>query len=298
MGSGGAAFARYLMLLVFSTACIALTPFALASSTYVHASPRRRRRYLRQRSGGDRKSPSSHLALLDPQERASLLDSDYEWALANIPFVDFDDAAEGTSLVQAYYFRWRVYRKHLRRRMTASAPPAQDTLCCSGRAFACAPVSAASGWCAGAKSKRECHQSRTEVRPCVWTGSRCVKGFTRGSSESPTCPATEPGAQPQRARRALVEEQQQQQQQQGPSPRNGASAHEWVVTEFEPEVPWAGVHNTISCSAAHHLIEGRWLRNGSFLDSYARFWFDPATGATPRAYTFWAATALLERHKV
>jgi hypothetical protein len=70
------------------------------------------------------------------------------------------------------------------------------------------------------------------------------------------------------------------------------------VTEFEPEVPWAGVHNTISCSAAHHLIEGRWLRNGSFLDSYARFWFDPATGATPRAYTFWAATALLERHKV
>ena len=27
----------------------------------------------------------------------------------------------------------------------------------------------------------------------------------------------------------------------------------WVVTEFLPDVPWAGKHNTISCAAGHHF---------------------------------------------
>ena len=32
----------------------------------------------------------------------------------------------------------------------------------------------------------------------------------------------------------------------------------YVITEFLPDVPWAGKHNTISCPAAHHYYEGRW----------------------------------------
>ena len=35
----------------------------------------------------------------------------------------------------------------------------------------------------------------------------------------------------------------------------------YVITEFLPKVPWSGKHNTINCPAAHHVYEGRWLRN-------------------------------------
>ena len=34
------------------------------------------------------------------------------------------------------------------------------------------------------------------------------------------------------------------------------TSHGYVVTEFLPDVPWAGIHNTISCAAAHHFYEG------------------------------------------
>jgi hypothetical protein len=64
----------------------------------------------------------------------------------------------------------------------------------------------------------------------------------------------------------------------------------WVVTEFLPEVPWAGVHNTICCPAGHHFYEGRWLRDPRYLADYARFWF---RSGNPRLYSFWVADAIL-----
>jgi len=64
----------------------------------------------------------------------------------------------------------------------------------------------------------------------------------------------------------------------------------YVVTEFLPPVPWAGKYNTISCPAAHHMYEGRWIHNQDFLSDYARFWF--REGAEPRSYSFWAADAI------
>jgi hypothetical protein len=67
----------------------------------------------------------------------------------------------------------------------------------------------------------------------------------------------------------------------------------FVITEFLPDVPWAGKLNTISCSAAHHLYEGRWLRNRRYLDDYTRFWFEK--GGNPRLYSFWAADAIRAR---
>ena len=70
----------------------------------------------------------------------------------------------------------------------------------------------------------------------------------------------------------------------------------YVVTEFHPDVPWAGIHNTISCSAGHHFYEGRWIRNDRYLDDYARFWFSP--DAAPRSYSFWIADALYARYLV
>ena len=64
-----------------------------------------------------------------------------------------------------------------------------------------------------------------------------------------------------------------------------------VISEFLPDVSWAGRYNTINCAAGHHLYEGRWLaRRTDFLEPYARFWF--RGGGNPRAYSTWLADAL------
>ena len=63
----------------------------------------------------------------------------------------------------------------------------------------------------------------------------------------------------------------------------------YVITEFLPDVPWAGRYNTISCAAAHHIYEGRWLRNSSYVDDYLRFWLSPY--GDPRRYSSWIADA-------
>ena len=70
----------------------------------------------------------------------------------------------------------------------------------------------------------------------------------------------------------------------------------YVVTEFVPSVSWAGIYNTISCAAGHHLYEGRWLANDQYLDDYSRFWCSPT--ANPRRYSFWIADALYARYQV
>ncbi|MGA2114755.1 MAG: hypothetical protein ABSH56_08400, partial [Bryobacteraceae bacterium] len=44
----------------------------------------------------------------------------------------------------------------------------------------------------------------------------------------------------------------------------------FVITEFLPDVPWAGAQNTVSASAGHHFYEGRWLRDPEYLREYAR----------------------------
>lgn len=65
----------------------------------------------------------------------------------------------------------------------------------------------------------------------------------------------------------------------------------FVITEFLPDVPWAGKYNTINCPAGHHFYEGRWLHNQLFLEEYARFWF--IGGGDPRKYSFWAPNSIL-----
>ena len=70
----------------------------------------------------------------------------------------------------------------------------------------------------------------------------------------------------------------------------------YVITEFLPTVPWSGKHNTISCPAAHHYYEGRWLHNPKYLDDYSVFWL--RKGGEPRRYSFWIADAYYARHLV
>jgi hypothetical protein len=64
----------------------------------------------------------------------------------------------------------------------------------------------------------------------------------------------------------------------------------WVITEFLPEVTYAGKHNTICCPAGHHFREGRWLHSGKFLDDYSLFWL--RKGGDIRSYSFWVADSI------
>ena len=70
----------------------------------------------------------------------------------------------------------------------------------------------------------------------------------------------------------------------------------FIVTEFLPDVPWAGKSNSISCPAGHHFYEGRWLRAPKYLDDYSVFWF--RKGGEPRRYSFWAADSIWARYLV
>ena len=72
----------------------------------------------------------------------------------------------------------------------------------------------------------------------------------------------------------------------------------WTVSEFLPNVGWAGAENTISCPFGHHVREGRWIRDGKYLDSYIDFMLKKGTLSGPRAYASWPAWASLERAKV
>lgn len=69
-----------------------------------------------------------------------------------------------------------------------------------------------------------------------------------------------------------------------------------VVTEFHPDVPWAGKYNTIVCSAAHHTDEGRWLRDFPVLDEYIPFLYQK--GGATRAYTNWLPSSILRLSEV
>jgi len=67
----------------------------------------------------------------------------------------------------------------------------------------------------------------------------------------------------------------------------------FVITEFLPQVPWSGKYNTISCPAAHHFREGRWLHDAKYLNDYAVFWL--RKGGEPRRYTFCIADSYLQQ---
>lgn len=72
----------------------------------------------------------------------------------------------------------------------------------------------------------------------------------------------------------------------------------WVVTEFLPDVSWAGPENTISCAFGHHVREGRWLRDPQYLDGYIDFMLKKGNVNGPRSYVCWPAWSSLERAKV
>ena len=73
----------------------------------------------------------------------------------------------------------------------------------------------------------------------------------------------------------------------------------WTVSEFLPEVRWAGPDNSIVCAAGHHFREARWLRDRSIVGDLARFWLsDPMTETNRWRYSSWLFTSVLNAVKV
>ncbi|WPU91601.1 glycoside hydrolase [Mucilaginibacter sabulilitoris] len=70
----------------------------------------------------------------------------------------------------------------------------------------------------------------------------------------------------------------------------------FIITEFLPDVSWAGKYNAISCAAAQHIYEGRWLKNNRYMKDYATFWL--RKGGPVRSYSFWIADALWANNEV
>lgn len=68
----------------------------------------------------------------------------------------------------------------------------------------------------------------------------------------------------------------------------------YIISEFLPNVAWAGKHNSINCPAGLHVAEGRWLQNGEYLDDYLTHWLD--NGGSVRSYSFWIADAYYNRY--
>lgn len=75
--------------------------------------------------------------------------------------------------------------------------------------------------------------------------------------------------------------------------RRGADGG-WRVTEFLPDVPWAGTDNTIVCPAGHHFREGRWLRDPRYLADNARFWLSSPDAGHRWRYSGWLFTGVCQ----
>ena len=73
----------------------------------------------------------------------------------------------------------------------------------------------------------------------------------------------------------------------------------FVITEFLTPVKHAGVYNTISCAAGHHLMEGRWLRDPRYVNDYTLFWLRGKSGKSQshfHQFSSWFADAVYQRY--
>lgn len=70
----------------------------------------------------------------------------------------------------------------------------------------------------------------------------------------------------------------------------------YMITEFLPNVFWAGKNNSINCAVGLHVAEGRWLKDNTYLDDYLVHWLD--RGGDIRSYSTWIADAYYNRYLV
>lgn len=76
----------------------------------------------------------------------------------------------------------------------------------------------------------------------------------------------------------------------------------FIFTEFIEPVKHAGKYNSISCALGHHIYEGRWLKNTSYLRDYIKFWLYHAdVGQTKQRFhqfSSWVDDAVYQNYLV
>ena len=66
-----------------------------------------------------------------------------------------------------------------------------------------------------------------------------------------------------------------------------------IITEFLPEVRWAGPYNSINCASGHHMAEARWLRKDrNLIREYIYFWLRGE--GDEHSYSSWIADAVYQ----
>ena len=64
-----------------------------------------------------------------------------------------------------------------------------------------------------------------------------------------------------------------------------------ILTEFHPNVGWAGPYNSINAAVGHHIREARWLKDREgWLKEYILFWLNRKGSAL--SYSMWYAAAV------
>ncbi|RKS75601.1 alpha-galactosidase-like protein [Motilibacter peucedani] len=86
----------------------------------------------------------------------------------------------------------------------------------------------------------------------------------------------------------------------------------WILSEFLGPVGYSAPFGGINAAAAHHVYEGRWLRDSRYVDDYLRYWLQ-GTGSEDKEpndgkgttstdwahqYSFWSVDAAVARAKV
>jgi hypothetical protein len=72
----------------------------------------------------------------------------------------------------------------------------------------------------------------------------------------------------------------------------------YIVTEYDNPVWYSGANSFsgLPDAAGYHILDGRWVRNRTYVDDYIVYWVRGAGLATSRTYSEWIASAAYQRY--
>ncbi|HVZ89084.1 MAG TPA: discoidin domain-containing protein [Polyangia bacterium] len=82
--------------------------------------------------------------------------------------------------------------------------------------------------------------------------------------------------------------------------RYTAAGAGYIATEYDNPV-WYSVANSYSGlpdAAGYHILDGRWLRNRTYMDDYITYWMKGAGAPASRTYSEWITAAAYQRYLV
>ena len=74
----------------------------------------------------------------------------------------------------------------------------------------------------------------------------------------------------------------------------------YIATEYDNPTWYAGdtSYSGLSDAAGYHILDGRWLRNRTYIDDYINYWLRGAGKAKSRLYSEWITSAAYQRYLV